>query len=57
MGAAIDTTGDHHTGDNGGTSMAVTLAVAGAPAHSLLYSWSQVLAQLPRSSGVPGASG
>jgi len=57
MGAAIDTTGDHHSGDNGGTSMAVTLAVAGAPAHSLLYSWSQVLAQLPRSSGVPGASG
>jgi hypothetical protein len=31
--------------------------VAGAPAHSLLYSWSQVLAQLPRSSSVPGASG
>jgi hypothetical protein len=57
MGAAIDTTGDHHGGDNGGTSMAVTLAVAGAPAHSLQYSWSQVLAQLPPSSGVPGASG
>jgi hypothetical protein len=57
MGAAIDSTGDHHSGDNGGTSMAVTLAVAGAPAHSLLYTWSQVLAQLPRSSGVPGASG
>ena len=57
MGAAIDTTGDHHGGDNGGTSMAVTLAVAGAPAHSLLYSWSQVLAALPPSSGVQGASG
>jgi hypothetical protein len=57
MGAAIDTTGDHHGGDNGGTSMAVTLAVAGAPAHSLLYSWSRVLAQLPPSSGVPGAAG
>jgi hypothetical protein len=57
MGAAIDTTGDHHHGDNGGTSMAVTLAVAGAPAHSLLYSWNQVLAQLPPTSGVPGASG
>lgn len=57
MGAAIDTTGDHHGGDNGGTSMAVTLAVAGAPVHSLLYSWNQVLAELPPSSGVPGASG
>jgi hypothetical protein len=57
MGAAIDTTGDHHSGDNGGTSMAVTLAVADAPAHSLLYSWNQVLAQLPPSSGVPGAAG
>ena len=57
MGAAIDTTGDHHSGDNAGTSMAVTLAVAGAPVRSLLYSWSQVLADLPPSSGVPGASG
>ncbi|HSZ35477.1 MAG TPA: hypothetical protein VK773_00180 [Acidimicrobiales bacterium] len=57
MGAAIDTTGDHHSGDNGGTSMAVTLAVAGAPAHSLLYTWGQVLAALPPSSGVPNASG
>jgi hypothetical protein len=57
MGAAIDAMGDHHSGDNGGTSMAVTLAVAGAPAHSLLYTWSQVLTELPASSGVPGASG
>lgn len=57
MGAAIDATGDHHSGDDGGTSMAVTLAVAGAPAHSLLYTWNQVLAALPASSGVPGASG
>ena len=57
MGAAIDTTGDHHSGDNGGTSMAVTLAVAGAPAHSLLYTWTQVLAALPATSGVPGAAG
>jgi hypothetical protein len=37
--------------------MAVTLAVAGAPAHSLVYDWSQVLAGLPASAGVPGASG
>lgn len=57
MGAAIDTTGDNHDGDNGGTSMAVTLAVAGAPAHALIYSWNQVLAALPASSGAPGASG
>jgi hypothetical protein len=57
MGAAIDTTGDNHNGDKGGTSMAVTLAVAGAPAHSLVYDWGQVLAGLPASAGVPGASG
>lgn len=57
MGAAVDPTGDHHQGDNGGTSMAVTLAVADAPARSLLYSWNQVLAELPPSSGVPGAAG
>jgi hypothetical protein len=47
MGAAIDTTGDTHTGDHGGTSMAVTLAVAGAPATSYTYSWAQTLAALP----------
>ena len=57
MGAAIDTSGDNHDGDNGGTSMAVTLAVAAAPAHALTYSWSQALATFPASSGVPGASG
>jgi hypothetical protein len=57
MGAAIDTTGDRHSGDDGGTSMALTLAVASAPAHTLLYTWNQVLAALPPSSGVPGAAG
>ncbi|HWD56498.1 MAG TPA: hypothetical protein VG346_15345 [Acidimicrobiales bacterium] len=57
MGAALDATGDHHEGDNGGTSMAVTMAVAGAPARALFYAWSQALAALPASSGVPGASG
>jgi hypothetical protein len=57
MGAALDATGDNHEGDNGGTSMAVTLAVAGAPAHALTYSWSQALATFPVASGVPGASG
>jgi hypothetical protein len=50
MGAAIATTGDTHRGDKGGTSMAVTLAVAGAPTQTLTYSWSQVAALLP-----PGA--
>ena len=47
MGAAIDPTGDTHSGDGGGTSMAVTLAVAGAPVHSFTYSWAQVVAALP----------
>ena len=35
MGAAVDMTGDTHRGDDGGTSMAVTLAVAGAPVHGI----------------------
>jgi len=50
MGAALDATGDTHQGDSGGTSMAVTLAVADAPAHSFTYSWAQVLAALPSGS-------
>ncbi len=57
MGAAVNTTSDNHGGDNGGTSMAVTLAVAGAPARALAYSWTQVVATLPAGSGVPPASG
>ncbi len=32
MGAAVDASSDTHSGDSGGTSMAVTLAVADAPA-------------------------
>jgi hypothetical protein len=47
MGAAIDTTGDTHNGDSGGTSMAVTLAVASAPMHLFTYSWAQAVAALP----------
>jgi hypothetical protein len=57
MGAALDATGDNHEGDNGGTSMAVTMSVAGAPARALTYTWAEALAALPASSGVPGASG
>jgi hypothetical protein len=51
MGAALDMSGDSHNGDRGGTSMAVTLAVASAPVHSFTYSWAQVVAALP-----PGAA-
>ena len=47
MGAAIDTTGDTHSGDNRGTSMAVTLAVASVPVQAFTYSWAQVVAALP----------
>jgi hypothetical protein len=50
MGAALDASGDTHRGDAGGTSMAVTLAVADAPARSYTYSWAQVLPTLPRGS-------
>jgi hypothetical protein len=47
MGAAIDPTGDNHSGDRGGTSMAVTLAVAGAPVTTYTYSWAQAVAAIP----------
>jgi hypothetical protein len=40
-------TGDTHRGDDGGTSMAVTLAVAGAPVRTFTYSWAQVTAAPP----------
>jgi hypothetical protein len=51
MGAALDVSGDTHRGDNGGSSMAVTLAVASAPVHDFTYSWSHVLALLPPGTG------
>ncbi|HEX4434951.1 MAG TPA: hypothetical protein VH012_08970 [Acidimicrobiales bacterium] len=47
MGAAISVTDDTHSGDKGGTSMAVTLAVADAPAQAFVYSWSAASASLP----------
>ncbi len=50
MGAAVNTTGDTHSGDSGGTSMAVTLAVADAPGGSFTYSWAQTLAAMPAGS-------
>jgi len=51
MGAAVDVTGDTHSGDDRGTSMAATLAVAGAPVQTFTYSWAQVAAAPP-----PGAA-
>jgi hypothetical protein len=50
MGAAVAMAGDTHAGDKGGTSMAVTLGVAGAPVPRFAYTWSEVVAALP-----PGA--
>jgi hypothetical protein len=47
MGAAINTTGDNHPGDRGGTSMAITLAVASTPIRSYTYTWAQALAAMP----------
>jgi hypothetical protein len=47
MGAAVDMTGDTHRGDDRGTSMAVTLAVASAPVQTFSYGWAQVAAALP----------
>ena len=50
MGAAVDTRGDTHKGDSGGTSMAVTLAVSDTPPRSFTYGWAQVLAAMPAGS-------
>jgi hypothetical protein len=50
MGAAFDARGDTHRGDARGTSMAVTLAVAGAPVRGYVFSWAQVVPGL-----APGA--
>ncbi len=47
MGAALSPSSDTHSGDSGGTSMAVTLAVSETPARSFTYTWSQVLSALP----------
>ena len=46
MGAALNASGDTHRGDDGGTSMAVTLAVAHNPGQSYTYSWDQVVASV-----------
>ena len=42
MGTAFALDRDTHRGDRGGTSMAVTLAVADAPVHDYTYSWAAV---------------
>ena len=47
MGAAVDATGDTHRGDDRGTSMALTLAVANTPVLAFTYGWAQVTAALP----------
>ncbi len=52
MGAALDPTGDTNKGDVGGTSMAATLAVADSANQNLVFTWSEVLADMP-----PPASG
>jgi hypothetical protein len=47
MGAAFDMASDTHRGDTGGTSMALTLAVASAPVDTFVYTWSDVVAAIP----------
>ena len=51
MGAALNAASDTHRGDSGGTSMAVTLAVATASIRVFTYRWSQVVATLPTLGG------
>jgi hypothetical protein len=46
LGAALDPKGDTNAGDKGGTSMALSLAVASQRQH-LLYTWSEVVDHLP----------
>jgi hypothetical protein len=45
-GAAFEPAADNHRGDRGGTSMAVTLAVANRP-QRLVFTWAEVVASLP----------
>jgi hypothetical protein len=52
MGAAVNSSGDTHSGDHGGTSMAVTLAVADAPITSYTYSWAKAVAAIAALPGV-----
>jgi len=52
LGAALDPTGDTNAGDKGGTSMALSLAVA-SRRQRLLYTWPEAVAHLP----APGADG
>jgi hypothetical protein len=52
MGAAVAVNDDTHSGDRGGTSMAVTLAVAATPVTTFTYSWAEV-APLPPAAGQP----
>jgi hypothetical protein len=47
MGAAVEPTGDTHAGNFGGTSMAVTMAVATTRPSSYTYTWAQALAAMP----------
>jgi hypothetical protein len=47
MGAALAMNDDTHSGDQGGTSMAVTLAVAATPVTTFTYSWAEVAPTLP----------
>jgi hypothetical protein len=47
MGAAVATSSDTHSGDVGGTSMAVTLAAVAKPPPSYAFTWAQVAAALP----------
>ncbi|MBO0728216.1 MAG: hypothetical protein J2P57_03085 [Acidimicrobiaceae bacterium] len=47
MGAAVNPTGDRTTGDVGGTSIAVTLAVTTTPPGAYVYTWAQATAATP----------
>jgi hypothetical protein len=47
MGAALEPHGDTHEGDKGGTSMALSLAVARTAPTTYVFTWDQVRAQLP----------
>ncbi len=57
MGAALNPTGDTSSGDENGTSMAVTMAVAATPPKDLLFTWAQVEASLPGAGTAPPRAG
>jgi hypothetical protein len=56
MGAAVNDTGDHTSGDKGGTSIAATLAVAATPPAAYVYAWTPTTPSGPSAPAGPAST-